>query len=131
MDLTEEALEKKREYYRQYRQRNRERYNEIARNWRSKSENKMKIKQYNKLYYKTKVKGERGVEAYEENGLFLYDDSIKKILITYDLISNTANGFNDRGDVVDLTEFFTSKPSLEEFSNVASQILNENPFLLG
>ncbi|MEH7328088.1 hypothetical protein CN330_24220 [Priestia megaterium] len=69
--------------------------------------------------------------AYEENDLYLYDDVSKKILIDYDLTWKTSNGFNDRGEMIDLTEYFPNKPTLEEFEQIAKQILTDNPLLLG
>lgn len=69
--------------------------------------------------------------AYEENDLYLYDDASKKILIDYDLTWKIANGFNDKGERVDLSEYFDGKPTLEEFEQIAKQILTDNPLLLG
>ncbi|MEH7328087.1 hypothetical protein CN330_24215 [Priestia megaterium] len=59
MTLSDSALEKRREYYRQYRERNRERYNEAARRWRSKPENKIKIQEYNQQYWERKAEEEQ------------------------------------------------------------------------
>jgi len=56
--LSEIAAEAKREYYRRYREKNRERYNQTARNWRAKPENKAKIKQYQIEYWERKAKEE-------------------------------------------------------------------------
>lgn len=59
MTLSDQALEKRREYYRQYREKNRERYNQIARNWRAKPENKLKIQSYNQQYWERKAEEEQ------------------------------------------------------------------------
>lgn len=56
MSLSELAKEQKREYYRQYREKNRERYNQTARAWRI--NNKEKVKQYQADYWERKAKEE-------------------------------------------------------------------------
>jgi len=71
------------------------------------------------------------MRAYEENDLYLYDDASKQILIDYDKVWKTANGFNDRGERVDLTDYFPNKPTLEEFEDIARRIITDNPLLLG
>ncbi|MCU7712993.1 hypothetical protein OK414_29435 [Priestia sp. JV24] len=52
MSLSELAKEQKRAYYREYREKNRERYNQRAREWRA--NNKDKVKQYQKDYWERK-----------------------------------------------------------------------------
>lgn len=56
MSLSELAKEQKREYYRQYREKNRERYNQTAREWRA--NNKEKVKQYQADYWDRKANEE-------------------------------------------------------------------------
>ena len=51
--LSEEAQALKREYYREYRKKNRERLNAYLRKWRS--ENAEKLRQYEQQYWERKV----------------------------------------------------------------------------
>lgn len=57
--LSDEALEARRKYYKEYREKNRERYNQTAKEWRSKPENKEKIKGYQQKYWEKKLKEEQ------------------------------------------------------------------------
>lgn len=53
MNLSEEAQAVKREYYREYRKKNRERLNEYLRQWRA--AHSEKLRQYDQQYWERKV----------------------------------------------------------------------------
>lgn len=52
--MSSEAKMARREYMRQWREKNKEHYNEYMRKWKAK--NKDKVKQYNKEYWERKAK---------------------------------------------------------------------------
>lgn len=55
MSLSEEAKAARREYQRRWREKNKERIAKTYKEWRSKPENKQKIKEYQKRYWERKA----------------------------------------------------------------------------
>lgn len=72
IEMSAEAVEAKRSYHREYRQKNREKINAKRREWRA--NNKDKVQQCNKRYWEKQAKDRVGISR-EENEA---EDPIKK-----------------------------------------------------
>lgn len=62
-------------------------------------------------------------KAYEQDGLFIYDDSERNILIDFDTKWRTSQAYNNDGDIADLTDYFRLVSSIDDFEATAKQAL--------
>lgn len=63
------------------------------------------------------------MKAYEQDGLFIYDDSERNILIDFDTKWRTSQAYNNEGDMADLTDYFRLVSSIEDFEVSAKRVL--------
>ncbi|MED4534840.1 hypothetical protein [Metabacillus fastidiosus] len=71
------------------------------------------------------------MKAYENNGLYVYDDQEKEILIDYDPDWGISTAYKENGDETDLSMFFPLDPTLQQFEETALTILKDNPYMFG
>lgn len=69
------------------------------------------------------------MRAYKEDSCYIYEDKERHILIDYDLTWNSSTAYNDKGEIVNLTSFFPTIPTIAEFELKARGILKDNPYL--